>query len=76
MEAAHQQPAVLRLAADKERLAALEESNKLLEDIQKVCIHPCQAWIWCKLQRPMLQHCGCPRNVEVIHVYLRVYRCM
>ena len=40
MEAAHQQPAVLKLAADVERLAALEESNKLLEDIQKVSCFP------------------------------------
>lgn len=36
MEAAHKQPMVLKIAADPERLVALAESNKLLEDIQKV----------------------------------------
>jgi hypothetical protein len=36
MEAAHATPSVLALAKDPERLARLEEANKLLEAIQKV----------------------------------------
>lgn len=36
MEAAHATPNVLALAKDPERLARLEEANKLLEEIQKV----------------------------------------
>lgn len=36
MEAAHGTPSVLALAKDPERLAGLEEANKLLEEIQKV----------------------------------------
>jgi dynein heavy chain len=36
MEAAHATPSVLALAKDPERLARLEEANKLLEEIQKV----------------------------------------
>lgn len=36
MDAAHATPGVLALAADPERLAALEEANVLLEQIQKV----------------------------------------
>jgi hypothetical protein len=39
MEAAHATPSVLALAKDPERLARLEEANKLLEEIQKVRIH-------------------------------------
>ncbi|KAF6263196.1 dynein heavy chain 8 [Scenedesmus sp. NREL 46B-D3] len=35
MEAAHATPSVLALAKDPERLAGLEEANKLLEEIQK-----------------------------------------
>lgn len=42
MEAAHKQPMVLKIAADPERLVALAESNKLLEDIQKV-----RDWLLC-----------------------------
>jgi hypothetical protein len=42
MEAAHVTPSVLALAKDPERLARLEEANKLLEEIQKVCMHA--AW--------------------------------
>jgi hypothetical protein len=37
MEAAHATPSVLALAKDPERLARLEEANKLSEEIQKVC---------------------------------------
>lgn len=36
MEAAHARPLPLVLAKDKERLAASEENNRLLEEIQKV----------------------------------------
>lgn len=36
MEAAHATPHVLALAKDSDRLARLEEANKLLEEIQKV----------------------------------------
>lgn len=36
MEAAAASPGVLGLAGDEERLAALEEANGLLEQIQKV----------------------------------------
>lgn len=37
MEAAHANASVLVLARDPEHLARLEEANKLLEEIQKVC---------------------------------------
>lgn len=36
MEASSETPMCLVIARDKERLANLEESNKLLDDIQKV----------------------------------------
>ncbi len=36
MESALVTPSVLLLASDRERLATLEENNKLLDDIQKV----------------------------------------
>jgi hypothetical protein len=41
MEAAHAAPSVLALAGDAERLAALEEANLLLEQIQKVWVCVC-----------------------------------
>lgn len=37
MEAAHGNPNALALARDPEHLASLEEANKLLEEIEKVC---------------------------------------
>jgi hypothetical protein len=40
MDAAHGSPGVLGLAADAERLAALEEANALLEQIQKASALP------------------------------------
>ena len=41
MDGARANPSCLALAAEHERLAALEQNNRLLDEIQKVTVLPC-----------------------------------